>query len=44
MQPETILKEWFGYDSFRSGQREVVDTILSGRDCLAILPTGIGRL
>ena len=43
MQPETILKEWFGYDCFRSGQREVVDTILSGRDCLAVLPTGAGK-
>ena len=43
MQPDTILKEWFGYDSFRPGQREVVDTILGGRDCLAILPTGAGK-
>ena len=43
MQPEIILKAWFGYDSFRPGQREVVDTILSGRDCLAILPTGAGK-
>ena len=43
MQPEKILKAWFGYDSFRPGQREVVDTILSGRDCLAILPTGAGK-
>ena len=43
LQPEKILKAWFGYDSFRPGQREVVDTILSGRDCLAILPTGAGK-
>ena len=43
MQPDTILKAWFGYDSFRPGQREVVDTILSGRDCLAVLPTGAGK-
>ena len=43
MQPDTILKEWFGYDSFRPGQREVVDAILSGRDCLAVLPTGAGK-
>ena len=43
MQPHTILKEWFGYDSFRPGQRDVVDTILSGRDCLAVLPTGAGK-
>lgn len=43
MQPETILKEWFGYNGFRPGQREVVDAILSGRDCLAVLPTGAGK-
>ena len=43
MQPETILKEWFGYEQFRPGQREVVDAILSGRDCLAVLPTGAGK-
>ena len=43
MQPEQILKEWFGYDCFRPGQREVVDAILSGRDCLAVLPTGAGK-
>ena len=43
MQPETVLKAWFGYDSFRPGQRDVVDAILSGRDCLAVLPTGAGK-
>ncbi|MBO5589877.1 MAG: ATP-dependent DNA helicase RecQ [Acidaminococcaceae bacterium] len=43
MQPETVLKTWFGYDAFRPGQRDVVDTILSGRDCLAVLPTGAGK-
>ena len=43
MQPEQILKTWFGYDTFRPGQREIIDTILSGRDCLAILPTGAGK-
>lgn len=43
MQPEQLLKTWFGYDSFRPGQREVVGSILSGRDCLAVLPTGAGK-
>ena len=43
MQAETVLKEWFGYEQFRPGQREVVDAILSGRDCLAVLPTGAGK-
>ena len=43
MQPETVLKTWFGYDTFRPGQRNIINTILSGRDCLAILPTGAGK-
>ena len=38
-----ILKEIFGYDSFRKGQEEIVDQILNGRDVLAIMPTGADR-
>lgn len=43
MQAETVLKTWFGHDTFRPGQKEIIDSILSGRDCLAILPTGAGK-
>lgn len=35
----SILKKYFGYDSFREGQEPVIDSILSGRDVLAVMPT-----
>ncbi len=37
------LKETFGYSTFRPGQEEVIQTVLSGRDCLAVMPTGAGK-
>lgn len=37
------LKEHFGYDSFRPGQAELVRALLSGRDCLGVMPTGAGK-
>ena len=39
----TILREKFGYASFRPGQEEVIDAILSGTDVLAVMPTGAGK-
>ena len=41
--PASILKDTFGYDTFRPLQREVIENILAGRDTLAILPTGGGK-
>ena len=38
-----ILKEVFGFDSFRPGQEEVVDTLLAGRNILTVMPTGSGK-
>ncbi len=39
----TVLKNIFGYDSFREGQESLVDSTLSGRDVLGIMPTGAGK-
>ncbi len=33
----------FGLESFRAGQRDVVETVLAGRDCLCVMPTGGGK-
>lgn len=41
--PEDALKELFGYDSFRAGQKAVIDSILAGKDVLAVMPTGAGK-
>jgi len=38
-----VLQRYFGWESFRPGQLEVVQALLSGRDCLAVLPTGGGK-
>ena len=37
------LKEYWGYDSFRPMQEQIIDAVLAGRDVLAILPTGGGK-
>ena len=43
MTPFEVLKEYWGYDSFRPMQEEIVYTALEGKDVLAILPTGGGK-
>ncbi len=43
MTPVEVLKEYWGYESFRPKQEEIVGTALEGRDVLAILPTGGGK-
>jgi ATP-dependent DNA helicase RecQ len=41
--PRAALKSIFGFDAFRPGQEEIVEALLSGRDVLAIMPTGAGK-
>ncbi|MBL7115967.1 MAG: RecQ family ATP-dependent DNA helicase [Kiritimatiellae bacterium] len=38
-----VLKDVFGFDAFRTGQREVVDPLLDGQSALAVFPTGGGK-
>lgn len=42
-KPEAVLKNVFGYSEFRAGQKEIIQNILSGRDILAVMPTGGGK-
>ncbi|MEJ2185821.1 MAG: ATP-dependent DNA helicase [Gemmatimonadota bacterium] len=41
--PQRVLREVFGYDTFRPGQAEVIEAVLEGRDCIAVMPTGAGK-
>lgn len=38
-----VLKQVFGYESFRDGQETLIDAILAGRDAFGIMPTGVGN-
>jgi ATP-dependent DNA helicase RecQ len=40
---EQSLKHSFGYDSFRPGQREIVEAALQQRDMMIVMPTGGGK-
>ena len=42
-QPATILKQTFGYDTFRPLQKEVIENVIARRDTLAVMPTGGGK-
>ena len=41
--PRSVLKATFGFDDFRPGQREIIDAVLEGRDCIGLMPTGAGK-
>lgn len=41
--PESVLRDVFGYDEFRPGQAHIIDSVLAGRDCIGVMPTGAGK-
>ena len=43
LDKRALLKEFFGHTEFRSGQEQIIDSILSGRDALCVMPTGAGK-
>lgn len=43
MTPKEILKNFFGYEQFRPGQEEIINSIIAGENVLAVLPTGGGK-
>lgn len=41
--PYTVLKEYFGFDSFRTPQDDIVNDVIEGKDVLVLMPTGGGK-
>ena len=43
IEAREVLKKYFGYEEFRSGQESIIEHILNGEDVLGIMPTGAGK-
>ncbi len=43
MEKLQVLKDYFGHSSFRTGQEEIIDAILGGKDVFGVMPTGSGK-
>ena len=42
-QPSDILERFFGYNTFRPQQKDIIETVLSGKDAVVLMPTGGGK-
>jgi len=43
LTPRDVLTGVFGYAEFRPGQEKIITTVLGGRDCIGVMPTGAGK-
>ena len=43
LNPKEVLKQIFGYEEFRQGQNEIINSIVNKKNVLAIMPTGAGK-
>ena len=43
LNPKEVLKQTFGYEEFRQGQNEIINSIVNKKNVLAIMPTGAGK-
>jgi len=41
--PREVLRGVFGYEDFRPGQEKIITSVIGGRDCIAVMPTGAGK-
>jgi len=43
LTPRDVLTDVFGYEDFRPGQERIIGAVLTGRDCIGVMPTGAGK-